>query len=130
MPRIATAIVEAIRHHQTNGGLTVILSAATPYVCVPAQKHLGMDDVICTRLEVVDGAFTGFLDGSYCYGKEKLARALAYCERNGYALDQAWYYGDSYADVHVLERVKVPVCVDPDTKLRAVARARGWRVIT
>lgn len=123
------AVVDEIRRHQAEGARTVILSAATPYVCIPTQRHLGMDDVISSRLEVVDGKFTGYLDGPYCYGKEKLARAHAYCAERGYRLEDAWYYGDSFADLHVLERVRVPVCVAPDARLRKAARARGWRII-
>lgn len=127
--RIRQGAVAEIERHRGGGARTVVLSASTNYGCEPVKEHLGMDDVISTRLEVRDGLFTGELSGDYCYGPVKLTRALEYCVRHGHDMEDAWYYGDALADVHIMERVGHPVCVTPDRKLRKVARKRGWEIV-
>jgi phosphoserine phosphatase len=39
-------------------------------------------------------------------------------------------YSDSHNDLPLLERVTRPVAVDPDEKLAARAKQRGWAVIS
>lgn len=123
------SIIEEMEHHRSRNAGLVILSAATPYVCLPVKDYLRMDDVICTELEVENGLFTGRLKGEYCQGKEKLNRALEYCSKNGYDIEDSAYYGDSISDRFVLEKVGNPVCVSPDWKLKRLARKEGWKII-
>lgn len=117
-----------IDRHRAAGGLTVILSASTPLFCGIIRDELGMDDVICTEVEIVDGRLTGALTGKYCYGAEKLVRAKDYCRAKGLDLAEAYYYADSIADLPVMEAVGHPVCVTPHPKLEREARRRGWDV--
>ncbi len=120
--------IEEIALHKKDHGKTVVLSAALPYICNPLCEYLEMDDVICTNLEVKDCVFTGRLLGSYCYGEEKLNRVEAYCNDDGFTLDDAFYYADSTADVPVLERVGNPICITPDKRLRNLSIKRGWKI--
>ncbi|MBP7736925.1 MAG: HAD family hydrolase [Spirochaetes bacterium] len=117
-----------IDRHREKGGRTVILSASPTFICEEMRKHLAMDDILCTELEVVDGLLTGNLKGNYCHGPCKLDRAIQYCSDYGFDLKEAYYYADSFADLPVLEAVGNPVCVTPDGKLERVARRRGWRI--
>ena len=128
-PHFRDILLKEIKFHRDNNGRLVILSAATPYVCRPVREYLGLDDYICTELEVSDGLFTGGLKGDYCQGKIKLERAIEYCRKNGASIESAYYYGDSIADRFLLERAGSPVCVSPDWKLRRLALRSGWRVI-
>ncbi len=120
---------EEIRRHRESGTRTVILSASPTFICAEMKKELGMDDVLCTDLEVVDGRLTGNLKGSYCHGMGKLERARQYCRDRGFAMETAYYYADSIADLPVLEAVGNPVCVTPDRKLERMARRRGWKIV-
>lgn len=129
VPRIRKKAGDEIRRHKGNNARTVVLSASTNYGCEPVKRHLGMDDVISTRLAVADGVFTGELDGDYCYGPVKLTKAMEYCLANGHDLRDAWYYGDAIADLHIMEQVGHPVCVTPDRKLRKEALRRGWEIV-
>jgi HAD superfamily hydrolase (TIGR01490 family) len=117
-----------IAKHRDAGGRTVILSASTPLFCGIIKDELGMDDVICTEVEIADGKLTGRLAGKYCYGAEKLVRAKEYCRNKGLDLAGAYYYADSFADLPVMEAVGHPVCVTPHPKLEREARRRGWDV--
>ncbi len=118
-----------IEHHKKNGGLTVLLSASTSFLCEMVRDHFKMDDIICTTLALDSGFYTGQLAGEYCYGAEKLNRAVAYCTKRGFSMSDAYYYADSFADVPVFELVGYPVCVNPDRRLKRLARTRGWRSI-
>jgi HAD superfamily hydrolase (TIGR01490 family) len=117
-----------VQLHRDNGGRTVILSASTPFFCEQVKNTLGMDDIICTELEYVDGRLTGKLKGSYCHGREKLSRARGYCLTQGVSMKDSYYYADSINDLPVLEEVGIPICVTPDKKLERIAMKRGWRI--
>ena len=39
------------------------------------------------------------------------------------------FYSDSMNDLPLLERAAHPVATNPDERLRALALARGWRVV-
>lgn len=128
-PHIRIKAVKEVQRHRENGARTVILSASTNYGCIPIKNFLFIDDVICTKLEVRNGVLTGNLDGEYCYGRMKLIKAMEYCVKHNFDMDKAWYYGDAFADVPILERVGNPVCVTPDRKLRKIAQKRGWPIV-
>jgi HAD superfamily hydrolase (TIGR01490 family) len=115
-------------NHKNNGARTVILSASTTAFCELTKNELGMDDVICTELELVDGILTGRMKGRYCYGREKLVRARQYCHDQGLRMEDAYYYADSIADLPVMEAVGTPVCVTPDKRLEREALKRGWKI--
>jgi len=117
-----------IKFHQDNGARTVILSASTAFFCDQIKTELQMDDVICTELEIINDRFSGKIKGKYCYGSEKLMRARQYCKDKGLKMEDAYYYGDSLADLPVLESVGIPVCVTPDKKLKKIALKRGWNI--
>ena len=119
---------EELKIHKKNNAHAVILSAATPYICNPVKDLLAFDDILCSKMEVNDGAFTGNPDGSYCYGEEKLNQVIEYCTRNNYDLQQAYYYADSYSDILVLKSVGNPICVTPDAKLKKIAQIKGWPI--
>lgn len=118
-----------IDYHKLNNGKAVILSASLSFICNYVVSYLNMDAALCTSLKVKNGKFTGKMDGKFCYGKEKLNRAILYCQKEGISLEDCYYYADSYADIPLLEMVGFPVCVSPVQELEMVALERGWRII-
>ena len=117
-----------IEQHRGNGAQLVILSAATPYICESVKKLLNFNDVLCSKMEVIDGIFSGYPDGPYCYGDEKLKQVIEYCTKNAFALNETYYYADSHSDLVVLEAVGNPICVTPDNMLKRQAKKRGWPI--
>ena len=60
---------------------------------------------------------------------EARAQILAdYCDAEGLRLDECVAYADSSSDLPLLEAVGFPVAVNPETRLAAIARKRGWLV--
>ena len=120
---------EIIRHQERNGAAVILSSALCP-LCQAVAGHLEMNDIVCTRIETTDGICTGRPSGRLCFGKEKVVRLREYCERNNSRVEDAWYYGDSYSDLPVLQIAGHPVCVNPDKKLLKAAIKYSWRVFT
>jgi HAD superfamily hydrolase (TIGR01490 family) len=126
---IRPEIVEEIKYHRRNNARLVMLSSALPYLCNPIARHLGMDDVVCTNLEKDNDSFTGRSIGPLVFGPEKAVRMNKYCTENSCSMEDAWYYGDAYTDRFVLGNVGHPVCVQPEMKLRWLAKRKGWKII-
>jgi phosphoserine phosphatase len=89
---------------------------------------LGVEEIICTTMEIAEGIMTGKPEGNFCFGAEKRIRLLSFCEKNHYDPAEAWYYSDSVSDLPVFEVVGHPVCITPDKKLTRIASEKGWEI--
>ena len=102
-------------HRHRELGHTVILASASlePYV-TPLGELLGVDDVVCTRLEHdADGRLTGRLRGANCRGPEKARRVAGVAGgRRSSTGAELWAYGDSPSDDELLAAADHPVRVD------------------
>jgi HAD superfamily hydrolase (TIGR01490 family) len=116
------------RHRQA-GRDTYIVSAAPQEIVEPLAHSLGMTSGIGTRSHVVDGRYTGELDGPFCYGPGKVEAMIEIANWNGYELDQCYAYSDSASDLPMLEAVGHPVAVNPDARLERHARRNGWPIV-
>jgi putative phosphoserine phosphatase/1-acylglycerol-3-phosphate O-acyltransferase len=121
--REAIGLVEA---HRAAGHKLVIVSAASRYQIEPIARVLGIEEICCTRLEVIDGHFTGQVIAPLCYGEGKLLAARRSARNHRAALKNCWFYSDSSADLPLLRKVGNPVAVNPSDKLGAHARAANW----
>jgi len=119
------ALVEA---HLRKGHTVAIISSATPYQVEPAARDLDIEHVLCTRLEVEKGMFTGKVMRPTCFGQGKVTAAESLVEKFGVDLDQSYFYSDSDDDIQLLERVGNPRPLNPNKKLLAIAESRGWPV--
>ena len=117
----------AIAAHRAAGDRLVLATSSSPYAGAAAAAAFGLDDVISTRFEVVDGRFTGAI-AELALGDAKADRADAWVRSAGATLGDAVFYTDSITDLTLLERVGEAVAVNPDRPLRREAARRGWRV--
>ncbi len=78
-----------------------------------------------TPLEMANGRSTGRLAGRVGTGRRKAEHVATWSA--GRRLAAA--YGDSLADMAMLEMAADPVAVAPDADLRPIATARGWRIL-
>jgi HAD superfamily hydrolase (TIGR01490 family) len=118
--------IARVRRHRALGHRTILITGALDLVVEPLRPLF--DDIVCARLGQADGKFTGRLDVLPPIGE---ARALVlgdYAEAEGLRLDESMAYADSASDLPMLEAVGFPVAVNPEAKLAAIARRRGWHV--
>ena len=109
------------------GDVLVILSASTPYVVEPLARTLGIEHVLCTELEVVDGRFSGRA-ARLRYGSAKLIAAREFAAEHDLDLEHSAFYTDSISDLPLLLTVGEPRVVNPDLRLGREATRRGWSI--
>ena len=119
----ARAIVRA--HRRRNHTLAVV-SSATRYQVEPIARDLGIEHVLCSRLEVYEGRFTGGVVPPLCYGEGKLEAARDLAASRGVDLAESFFYTDSDEDLPLLEHVGNPRPTNPNRRLAAIAVRRGW----
>ncbi len=129
---LATAIYPESRAilaaHQARGHTVAIISSATPYQVEPLAQELGVEHVMCTRLEVKDGVFTGDVLRPLCFGEGKREAAELLASRFDLDLDESFFYTDSIDDLPLLEAVGRPFPLNPDSSLAQLAKERNWPV--
>ena len=128
LPSVYPEAKNEIRLHKERGAGLIILSSSLSPICRSMAEYLGMDDILCSDLESVDGVLTGKSRSKFCFGEEKAVRLREYCEKNNSKLQDAWYYGDAYADLPALSIVGHPVCINPERRLERIAKKNGWKI--
>lgn len=111
-------------------GLRLVLLTGTPdFLARPIARQLRMDDLIATRCAERGGQFTAAPPLLHPLGREKLALAQGWCDRQGVSLAQCAACGDSWQDRFLLGAVGDPVVVDPSQRLARYASERHWRIV-
>ncbi|MFY0991046.1 HAD family hydrolase [Halomonas sp. C05BenzN] len=129
-PHILPRGEELVARHRTRGDTLLIVTATNRFITGPIAERLGVDELIAVEPEVVDGRYTGRVEGIPSYREGKVKRLEAWLADKEITLDDAWFYSDSHNDLALLELVDHPVAVDPDPTLREVAERKGWKIIS
>jgi HAD superfamily hydrolase (TIGR01490 family) len=112
-----------------DAGQQVWLITATPYeLAATIARRLDLTGALGTVAESVDGVFTGRLVGEILHGTGKAHAVRSLAIREGLNLKRCTAYSDSYNDVPMLSLVGTAVAINPDARLRALARERGWEI--
>ncbi|MFO7602760.1 MAG: HAD family hydrolase [Gammaproteobacteria bacterium] len=123
----ATALLD--RHRQA-GDVLLIITATNRFVTQPIAERLGVDDLLATEAEIVNGRYTGQPTGIPCFQDGKVKRLNSWLAQTRHNMEGSWFYSDSHNDLPLLEVVDHPVAVDPDDTLAQHAEMRGWPVIS
>ncbi|MGI8492070.1 MAG: HAD-IB family phosphatase [Acidimicrobiales bacterium] len=118
--------IRRVREHRALGHRTLLITGALDVVIEPLRPLF--DEVVCARLGERGGRFTGELVEAPPTGEARALIMADYARVNGLDLEQAVAYADSASDLPMLEAAGHPVAVNPETKLAAIARKRGWHV--
>lgn len=129
-PIILPKALDLIAKHRDQGDTLVIITATNSFVTAPIAKRLGVEHLIATEPELVDGRYTGRVSGIPCFQDGKVTRLGDWLAVQGLNLNQSHFYSDSRNDLPLLEAVTHPVAVDPDPVLRSTAESRGWPVMS
>jgi len=128
-PRLYPETVELTREHLRKGHEVWLLSATPWEIGDLIARRLGLTGALGTRIEAVDGVYTGRLDGHVLHHQRKAEAAIELARRTGADLVECWAYSDSRNDIPLLEAVGNPVVVNPDAILAIHAHAHGWPVL-
>jgi HAD superfamily hydrolase (TIGR01490 family) len=107
----------------------VLVTGALDFTILPLAKHLHADDVIANKMQFVGGKATGKVIPPIIEGANKANAIRDYCRKNQIGLDQSHAYSDSVSDYAMLAVVGRPNAVNPDMRLRQLARAYHWPIL-
>ncbi len=131
---------ELVDQHQARGDLCAIVTATESFIARPFGRLFGIEHLVATEAESIDGTPTGRLTGEIagepCYREHKVQKVADWLRAPPLALDQglgaferSWFYSDSASDLPLLCAVSHAVAVRPDARLRAHAQQAGWPVL-
>jgi HAD superfamily hydrolase (TIGR01490 family) len=129
IPAVYPGALDIIAETRKAGCKIVLCTGAIDITMRPLAKYLGADDLIANSLQFVEGFATGKVVPPIVEGAHKARRIRDYCIENNLRLDQSHAYSDSLSDYPMLAVVGRPCAVNPDSKLRAHARAYEWPIL-
>ena len=133
IPKLVAGVLpearDALELHAIRGEDRIIVSASPIEIVSAIADALGLEGAVGTRSEIVDGRYTGRLDGPFCYREGKVAEVQRLAAERGYDLSRSTAYSDSISDLPFLRAVGNPVAINADKELRAHAAEHGWRTI-
>jgi HAD superfamily hydrolase (TIGR01490 family) len=106
-----------------------ILTATNKTLAKPVANYLGIPTVLACDVKQVSGVYYAEMATDYSLGDGKIAYAQAFLRPLGLKLSEVAYYGDSLADIAMLEQVGFPYAVNPSGKLLERAKAEGWTIL-
>ena len=127
-PSIASHISELVHAHRAAGRTVILMSGSLSFLVQPFHDHFQTDLMVAHELEVVDGTLTGRRVGLHPFAENKAKLAQQLAMEHGFDLSNSYAYGNHHTDAHKLELFGNPVAVNPDRKLRRIARERGWQI--
>lgn len=120
----------AIAKHRQAGHEIIMITATNRFVTAPIAEAFGVKHLIATNPEMINGVYTGKLQGEPCFQAGKLHHLnqwLATHHHDDETLE-SWGYSDSFNDLPLLSFTDHAVAVTPDDRLRAYALAQLWPV--
>ena len=133
-PAITAPALALIQQHQKAGDEIVIVTATNELITRPIADAFGVGELIAVQLArdaAYGGWITGEIQGVPSMREGKVTRVTAWLAARGLSLADvdSTFYSDSINDLPLLEQVNHPVATNPDDRLRAIAQARGWRIL-
>ena len=131
VPRVPASSVRLVEGHLNAGDLVVMTTATNRVITELTAMYFGIEHLLATDVEVVDGRFSGRTRGVLNMRGGKVERLTAWLKQRRHALSAftSTAYSDSINDLPLLCAVTHPVAVDPDPQLAAIAHERHWPVL-
>ncbi len=127
-PKCFPEAIKCIEDHRAAGRLIVLVTGSIDFIIAPLASQLSIEHVLAPSLVVRDGRFTGALDSIPVSGEEKARRMRCFADQHDVDLTACHAYGDSIADLPMLQAVGNPHVVNPDRDLLRAATQAHWPV--
>jgi len=129
LPIITDGARALVDQHRQSGDTLLIITATNRFITEPIAREFGIDNLLATDPEIVDGRYTGRVAGTPCFQQGKVVRLDDWLRETGHALEGSCFYSDSHNDLPLLRMVEIPIAVNPDDELKAVAVKAGWKIL-
>lgn len=125
----AKAVLE---RHRDAGERIIIASAAVDLIVLPIAEHLGICEVVCTKMAYdKNDKLMRKLGGPNCYGSNKLRMVEAYLAQDPkFNRDNVHItmYSDSRSDLDILRWADIGIAVNPSPRLAKCVSEFGFDV--
>ena len=129
LPRLYPQMLQRAYRHQDAGESVYIVTAASQEMADLLAYVLAFDGGVGSRLEVVEGRYTGRAAGPFNYREGKVDSLRELAARESINLAASHAYSDSESDLPMLRAVGHPVVVNPDPDLARIAAREGWEIL-
>lgn len=129
-PIMSPASFELINKHRDQGDTLVVITATNSFVTQPIVAAFGIDNLLATEPEVINGKYTGKIAGIPCFQGGKVERLHQWMQEHQLNMQGSWFYSDSHNDLPLLKEVDHPVVVDADEQLLEYATAQDWTIMS
>ncbi|WP_047551112.1 HAD family hydrolase [Methylotenera sp. G11] len=132
-PMMTQKAQDLVNKHKAAGDLCLVITATNSFVTRPIAAAYGIDNLIGTDPEMVNGEYTGGVSGVPSFKEGKVTRINQWLAERGSALTDyatSYFYSDSHNDLPLMKLVSNPVAVDADEILSDYAKQQGWPQIS
>ena len=119
--------------HKTAGDLCVVITATNSFVTKPIATAYGIENLIGSDPEMVNGEYTGGVSGVPSFQAGKVTRINQWLAERGQTLagfEKSYFYSDSFNDLALMKLVTNPVAVNADEILQKYAEENAWPQIS
>jgi putative phosphoserine phosphatase / 1-acylglycerol-3-phosphate O-acyltransferase len=128
--RIYPEMRELVRAHLARGHTVVLSSSALTIQVAPVAAFLGIVNTLTNKFETNDdGVLTGDVVKPILWGPGKASAVQKFAGENGIDLKDSYFYADGDEDVALMYLVGNPRPTNPEGKMAAVAKRRGWPIL-
>jgi HAD superfamily hydrolase (TIGR01490 family) len=121
---------QLVDKHRDRGDTLLVITATNRFVTEPIVKLYGIENLLATTPEFIDGKYTGAFSDIPCFREGKVILLEHWLKNSTETLQDSWFYSDSHNDLPLLNLVDHPVAVDPDEKLALAAKEANWSIIS
>ena len=132
-PMMMQKAQDLVDQHKAQGDLCLVITATNSFVTKPIAEAYGIEHLIGTEPEMVNGEYTGGVTGVPSFQQGKVTRINEWLDARGQQLSDfevSYFYSDSHNDLPLMKLVTHPVAVDPDPTLAAYATQQAWPQIS
>ena len=90
LPKAAALIDD----HRQRGHELLVITATNRFITEPIVQSLGIQNLIASEGEIIDGRYTGEPSGVPSYHSGKVTRLYEWLDGGKASVDGAWFYGD------------------------------------
>jgi HAD superfamily hydrolase (TIGR01490 family) len=127
-PALWQGTIEIANEHLKNGIEVWLVTAAPQDMAVLIANRLGFTGALGSKAEIIDGVYTGKMNGLLLHGNQKAVAIKELAKTRGIDLKNSYAYSDSHNDFPLLTAVGNPAAINPDTLLQVRAIRENWPI--
>lgn len=129
-PILLPASYTLLEQHRKRDDTLLIITATNAFVTAPIAQRLGVNHLMATQPEQIDGHYTGRAIGTPCFQSGKINCLEQWQQVHNESMQGSFFYTDSHNDLPLLKLVDNPIAIDPDAMLQQWALEHNWPIMS